>query len=143
VGAARYDKYGPLTGGFRAPSNIAWAYVAPVAGVEQAGNDVGKVWAVGLNSSGRVVKGAGVTGIIGVFVPTQAQAAGDIIDVMTSGEIANFTLQNQSAAAAGTRYFGVAADGTFSTTATGTPLGFTVEATRLVVRLDRATTPTT
>jgi hypothetical protein len=62
---------------------------------------------------------------------------------MTSGEIANFTLQNQSAAAAGTRYFGVAADGTFSTTATGTPLGFTVEATRLVVRLDRATTPTT
>lgn len=138
MGTARYDKYNPISGGFRAPSNIAWVYNAT-----EASNDVGKVWGVGLNSSGRVVKGAGVTGIIGVFVPTKPVAVGDIIDVMTDGEIADFTLQNASAAAAGTRYYGVAADGTFNTTATGTPLGFTVEATRLIVRLDRATTPTT
>jgi hypothetical protein len=129
---SRYDKYEPKGGGFRAKLAVAWS-----------STDVGKVWGVGLNGSGQVVKGAGATGIIGVLVVNQAMAAGDVVDVMTDGEIADFTLQNGTAAAAGTRYFGVAADGTFSTTATGTPFGYTVEATRLVVRLDRGTNPTT
>lgn len=120
---SRYDKYEPKGGGFRAALAVAWD-----------STDVGKMWAVGLNSSGRVVKGAGQTGIVGVCIVNKAQAIGDIVDVMTDGEIADFTLQNGSAAAAGTRYYGVAADGTFSTTATGTPLGYTVEAGRFVVR---------
>ena len=120
---SRYDKYEPKGGGFRAALAVAWD-----------STDVGKVWAVGLNSSGRVVKGAGQTGIVGVCIVNQAMAIGEIVDVMTDGEIADFTLQNGSAAAAGQRYYGVAADGTFSTTATGTPLGFTSEATRLIVR---------
>lgn len=129
---SRYDKYEPKGGGFRAPLAAAWD-----------STDVGKVWAVGLDSSGRVVKGAGQTAIVGVCIVNSAKAIADVVDVMTSGEIADFTLQNGSAAAAGTAYYGVAADGTFDTTATGTPLGFTSEATRLIVRLDRKTTPTT
>lgn len=128
----RIDKYDGMVGGFRA--NLAAATVA---------GDPGKVWAVGLDVSGRVVKGAGVTGIVGVICPTRAMVAGEAIDVMTDGEIADFTLQNGSAAAAATRYFGVAADGTWNTTNTGTRLGWTVEATRLVVRVGRGTNPTT
>lgn len=128
----RFDKYEPRVGGFRAP-----LFAATVAG------DPGKVWAVGLDASGRVVKGAGVTGIVGVICPVRAMAAGEVIDVMTDGEIADFTLQNGAAAAAGTRYFGVAADGTWSTTNTGTRLGWTVEATRLIVRVGRGTNPST
>jgi hypothetical protein len=57
--------------------------------------------------------------------------------VMTSGEIAEFTLQAGTAGAAGTRYYGIAASGDFSTTATGTPIGWTVEASRLIVRVHR------
>jgi hypothetical protein len=129
---SRIDKYEPRVGGFRAPLDVA-----TIAG------DPGKVWAVGLNSSGRVVKGAGATGIIGVICPVRAMAASEPIDVMTDGEIAEFTLQNGSAAAAGTRYFGVAADGTFNTTNTGTRLGWTAEAGRLIVRVGRGTNPTT
>jgi len=128
----RFDKYDGRVGGFRAILDVA-----TVAG------DVGKVWAVGLNASGRVVKGASTTGIVGVICPVRAMAAGEAIDVMTDGEIEDFTLQNGSAAAAATRYYGVAADGTYSTTNTGTRIGWTVEATRLIVRMSRGTNPST
>lgn len=138
MGSARYDKYNPISGGFRAKSAIAWVYSAT-----EGSNDLGKVWAVGLDANGKVVKGAGATGIIGIVVVTKPTAINDVMDVMTDGEVADFTLANASAAAAGTRYFGVAADGTFSTTATGTRLGWTVEASRLVVHVGRGTNPTT
>jgi hypothetical protein len=126
---SRFDKYEPRVGGFRALLNAATV----------AGTDKGKVWAVGLNGSGKVVKGAGVTGIIGVICPVRDMVANEVIDVMTDGEIAEFTLQNGSAAAAGTKYFGVAASGDFNTTASGTLLGWTVEAGRLVVRMTGVT----
>lgn len=129
---ARYDKYDPKDGGFRA--KLAGNWVA---------SDVGKVWAVGLDANGRVVKGAGNTGVKAALVVNQPMLAGEVVDCMTDGEIVEMTNHAGAALTAGTNYFGVAADGTFSTTATGTPLGFTVEASRLVVRLDRATTPTT
>jgi hypothetical protein len=132
LGTARYDKYDPISGGFRAPLNAAMAYTPS----NEATNDVGKVWAVGLTASGRVVKGAGATGVIGVLVVNQAMAAGETVDVMTAGEIADFTLHDGNAAAAGTVYYGVPGDGTLSSTATSNVrLGHTVEASRLVVRV--------
>lgn len=134
---ARFDKYNGHVGGFRAPLDAA-----TVAGLAPTG-DVGKVWAVGLSASGRVVKGAGATGILGVICPVRPMAAGEMIDVMTDGEIADFTLQAGGAAAAGTRYFGVAASGDYNTTNTGTRIGWTVEAGRLIVRVGRGTNPTT
>jgi len=129
---ARYDKYDPKDGGFRAKLAANWTSA-----------DAGKVWAVGLDANGRVVKGAGNTGILAALVINRAMNAGEVVDCMTDGEIVEMTTQAGAALTAGTRYFGVAASGDFNTTGTGTPLGFTVEATRLVVRLDRATTPTT
>jgi hypothetical protein len=135
VGNVRIDKYKT---GFRAQSAIAWVFSAT-----EGSNDLGKMWCVGLDANGKVVKGAGVTGIVGVVVLQQAKAIGDVIDVLENGELVDFTLQAGTAAAAGTRYFGVAASGDFSTTNTGTRMGWTVEAGRFIVAVGRGTNPTT
>ncbi len=75
----RYDKYDGFVGGFRAPLNAAMSTTS---------NDVGKVQAVGVNASGKVIVGsAAVTGIVGLVCPTKVMAAGDVIDVMVRGEI--------------------------------------------------------
>lgn len=120
---ARYDKYDPYDGGFRAQLASAIADA-----------DAWDVIAVGLDSQGRVVPGAGQTGIVGALVAHGAKKAGDIVDVMTDGEIVEFDV-NGGTSAAGTRYYGVAASGALSTTDTDTPLGFTAEASRLIVRV--------
>lgn len=117
---ARIDKYEPLTGGHRAPLAADW----PSA-------DLSKVVPVGLDANGRVVKGAGNTGIKGVVVLTQVKNAGDIVDVMQDGECVEMTGLD-----AGTNYYGSAA-GALTDVDTDTPIGWTVEATRLVVRTGR------
>lgn len=117
---ARYDKYDPIDGGFRAPLAADW----PSA-------DLDKVVPVGLDGNGRVVKGAGNTGIKGVVTLTKTRYAGEVVDVMTDGEIVECT-----GLAAGTNYYSDAA-GAVSTTNTGTYLGCTVEASRMIVRSAR------
>lgn len=127
---ARYDKYDPISGGFRAPLAANWAGAL--------GDPVG----VGLDANGRIVPGAGNTGVLGVVVVdgqvnaqgtrSNVKVAGDILDVMTDGEIVDCT-----GLTAGTVYYAAAANGAISTTNTGTRLGSTVEAQRLVVRAAR------
>lgn len=74
---SRFDKYDPVSGGFRAP--LAAAIVAA---------DVGKIQAVSINGSGKVaIGGAAETAIIGVIVAVRPMAINDPIDVMTHGEI--------------------------------------------------------
>ena len=109
-----------MSGGFRAPLGVAVAAV-----------DLNKVLPVGLDSNGRVVRAAGQTGIIGVLVLTKAKPIGAIVDVMQDGEIVENT-----GLAAGTRYYG-SVTGTVTTTNTDKPLGWTVEAARLIVRLGK------
>lgn len=115
---ARFDKYDPVSGGFRAPLNAAFTgAVAPIA--------------VGINASGRVVVGAGTTGIVGVVCSPRDHAAGEPIDVMTAGELVEF------GGAAGTVYTANTTTGVISTTAksaTQHVVGHTVEADRLIVR---------
>lgn len=145
--AARYDKYEPIAGGFRAP-------LAADLTFDAAGHFGPK--AVSLNASGQVVVGtAGQSGGVGVLiknvplypslgnVPGQINAAvpvggkaGNIVDVMTNGEIVTI-----SGLAAGTTYY-AAADGSLTATAPGAgvngyKVGHTVEADRLVVRFER------
>lgn len=140
---ARYDKYDPISGGFRAP-------LAADLTFDAAGEFGPKV--VSLNASGRVVVGtAGQSGAVGVLVknvplypnlgniPGAVNAgvpiggkAGDIVDIMTQGEIVDVAL------VAGTAYYG-ASNGDLTATApaagtAGSKVGFTVEAGRLVVR---------
>ena len=125
--AARYDKYDPISGGFRAPLNADWLDA-----------DVGIPFGVGLNASGKVVKGAGTTGVRGVLVVDKiGRKANDIVDCMTAGEIVDVT---SPVLAAGTKYAGVAASGVIAATGVGSEVGYTVEATRLIVRVSGVAT---
>lgn len=129
---SRYDKYEPKAGGFRAALAGAWA-----------STEIGKIFGVGLDASGHVVVGAGNSGVVGVLILTSAKAAGDIVDVMTSGEIVEATANDGTTAlTAGTAYFADPTTGVLEASATGDAfVGFTVEATRLVVRMGDLTVP--
>lgn len=125
---ARIDKYDPISGGFRAPL----AADLPATAKTGDGNPIG----VGLDVNGRVVPGAGNTGQTGLLVTTKDMRAGDIVDVMTEGEIVEF------AGVSGTAYSAANADGALAPIAAGgvagagtIKVGYTVEATRLVVRV--------
>lgn len=129
---SRIDKYDPFDGGFRAKLNAA--IVAA---------DAGKIRAVSINTSGRVViGGAGLIDIRGVICPTEAMAAGDPIDVMTDGEMGDATETAGTAFTAGVLVY-AHIDGTVDdTAASGKPVGFTVELNRLIVRCSSALTAT-
>jgi hypothetical protein len=116
---ARYDKYDPISGGFRAP-------LAAAIGSGQVGTPIG----VGLDTNGRVDTTAPASGILAVLVVDSPKAAGDIVDCMTAGEIVDCT-----GLAAGTVYYADAAAGALGTDNTDKKIGHTVEATRLVVRV--------
>lgn len=118
---ARIDKYEPKGGGFRAP------LAAQLTGQEAPRG-------VGLDVNGRIVPGAGQTGIVGVLCLPVTKPAGTIVDNMTDGELVEF------AGVAGTVYTANTTTGVISSAAasgTQTVVGFTVEATRLVVRTAR------
>lgn len=141
---AQYDKYEPIAGGFRARLKTA---------LTLTNGSIGPV-GVSLDSAGRAQVGtAGQSGLIGVLVKHVARGpvglwgtdlhggtpnpnapigamAGDVVDIMTNGEIVDL---DPTKFPAGSKVFCDAA-GAISTTAGGTQVGFTVEAGRLVVR---------
>ena len=123
---SRYDKYDPYDGGFRARLNAALT-----------SSDIGKIRAVSINTSGRVViGGAGLIDIRGLICPTEAMAAGAAIDVMTDGEIGDATETAGTAFTAGALVY-AHIDGTVDdTAASGKAMGFTVELNRLIVRAE-------
>ena len=119
---ARIDKYDPVDGGFRAPLAADRTGAAAPIGV-------------GLDVNGRVVAGAGNTGIVGVLCKPDDAPAGAIMDCMTDGELVEF------AGVAGTSYTANTTTGVISSaapSATQVPVGHTVEATRLIVRTNRS-----
>lgn len=129
---ARIDKYNGVSGGFRAPL---------LAAIVTA--DLGAVIAVGIDSAGKVVRGAGQTGYVGVICPDKTRAVGQPIDVMTHGEIVEFTTGAAgaafAAAVAGDEYFATTG-GALTVTgpsagANAVRVGHTVEADRLIVRV--------
>lgn len=144
---ARYDKYEPIAGGFRAKL---------AAALTLTNGSIGPV-AVSLNASGRVVVGtAGQSGLVGVVVKNVARGpitqwnttiqgdanayapigaqAGDVVDIMTNGEIVDL---DTTAYPAGSKIYATAATGVLSTTGGAGKflVGHTVEAGRLVVRI--------
>lgn len=137
---SRYDKYDPVSGGFRAPLSAAITGTPAGSSSGETG-DVGVVQAVSLNTSGRVVVGDGggaLTDLVGVICPVRPMAVGDVIDVMTGGEIADFTETAGTAAAAGSDLY-AHSDGSVDDTSTdGALIGTTVEASRAIIRVCRA-----
>jgi len=132
----RYDKYDPKVGGFRAP--LAVDFLA--ANLE-------KVLGVGLDANGRCVIGAGQTGVIGLLVLTKARKAGEVIDIMTSGEITEFGPSSSGKVPGtdfglpGTVYYSDTNGVVTSTNADGSlRVGHTVEGQRLIVRCEQTTT---
>lgn len=126
---ARIDKYDPISGGYRAP--ILAAIATPHDGVIGGGT---APIAVGHDTNGRVVPGAGNTGIRGVICLSSKAAAGDVVDVMTDGEIVDI------GGTAGTSYTANTTTGVISNAAASAsqiPVGHTVEVGRLVVRVAR------
>ncbi len=123
---ANYDKYDPKAGGFRAALEADWADA-----------DLKKVIGVGLNAAGRVVKGAGNTGLVGVLVLTKSLKAGDIVDIMTDGEIVDL------GGNPGTVMYAAPSDGAVTATSAAgkTRVGHTVKGDRLVVRFGRGVVP--
>ena len=117
---ARIDKTESAVGVVRAKN---------AAAVAEA--DYDKIFGVGLNAQGRVVKGAGQSGVIGVTTWHRGiRKAGQVIDIFKLGDFVEC-----AGLAAGTKYYADAATGVISTTNTGTYVGFTVEADRLVLAI--------
>lgn len=128
---SRFDKYDPVSGGFRAP--LAAAILAA---------DVGKIQAVSINGSGKVaIGGAAETAIIGVIVPVRAMAANEPIDVMTHGEIVEALTTAGAAFVAGAIVsVATGASTGLVASAAGKVIGRVIEATRVVIRCPVSTT---
>lgn len=143
---ARYDKYDPISGGFRA---------ILAADLTLTNGSIGPV-AVSLNASGKVVVGtAGQSGLVGILVKNVAKGpvgpwgtslsggsplanapigamAGDVVDIMSDGEITDL---NTVTFPAGSKIYSNAAGVLSTTGGVGTfQIGWTVEAGRLIVR---------
>jgi hypothetical protein len=135
---SRYDKYGPKTGGFRAPANAAWTATSGPSGV----TDLFRVTGVALNGSGRVIRATTAIACVGIVIAHGPKDVGAILDVMTQGEVIELDaldLQANTTPVAGTKYYLDATAGRLTATApaAGTNafyIGTTVEANRLVVR---------
>lgn len=136
---SRIDKYGPLTGGFRAPLNAAWNATSGPAGV----SDLNRVIVVALNGSGKLIKATTAAAAVGVVCLPSAKSAGEPVDVMTNGEIVELDandIQGATTPTAGTKYIldttasRLAAQGTPAAGTNVFYVGTTVEAGRLVVR---------
>lgn len=138
---ARYDKYDGKVGGFRAPLNAAMTATSGPT----ATSDLGRIYVMALNGSGRAIKAASAAAAVGVFIANYAMAVGDPADIMTDGEIVDITsddIQGGTAPVAGTAYFYDSTASKLTATApaagaSGFYVGHTVEATRLVVRCQR------
>lgn len=133
MATGRFDKYGPVTGGFRAPL---------AAGIVLA--DVSKIQGVSINGAGAVVVGgAAETAIIGVICPHKVFAAGDIIDVMTHGEIVEASTSAGTAFTAGAIVKVVGTTGAIAAGVAGAGervIGRMIELDRMVVRITISTT---
>lgn len=132
----RYDKVDPMVGSFRAPL-LADRATTP-DGVGGAAPGVG----YGIDVNGKAVPGKGhCAQVRGIVCATSNLKAGSPVDIMTSGEIVEF------GGVAGTDYQCDDVSGAIEVgpgnAAGKTYIGTTVEADRLVVRVNQAVGPDT
>ena len=101
---------------------------------DAAAGELDNVRGVGINTTGKAVVGAGNTGIKGLSVRSKIfRRAGDLAEYCSTGEIVEI-----EGLTAGTNYFVNPATGLLTDDAASganTPVGYTIEADRLIVRL--------
>jgi hypothetical protein len=94
-----------------------------------AAGDFNKVVGVGINASGRTVKGAGQTGVIGIMIPNPlSETAGRRCDIFKLGDAVDC-----DGLKAGTKYYSTPAGDLVEAAEGNTYVGYTVEADRLVL----------
>ena len=123
---AQYDKYDPEGGGFRALLAADWAAADGVP------------LGVGLDVNGRIVPGAGNSGVLGIVVLRDgmnnvSKKAGMVADVMVNGEIVEVT-----GLVAGSKVYANTTTGVLTNVVTGSvQVGFTIESDRVFVMAGR------
>jgi len=131
---SRVDKYDPETGGFRV--HVSADY--PDA-------DLGKLFGFGVDANGKMIKGAGTSGVMGVWVCTEKPGVvGPLrevsrLDIMREGCITDFDPVTPGVpGAAGTKYFVNGTTGVITATAAVGLyyVGATVEPDRLEVNFN-------
>lgn len=143
---SRYDKVDPISGSFRAKLNAAWTATSGPSSV----TDLNRILVVGINTSGLIVKAASVAAASGILIVHDVSAAaGDVMDVMTDGEVVEISgadMQSGTAPTAGQKlYYDATASRLTATAPTAGTEGFyvgqVIEAGRLVVRCKRTAVP--
>jgi len=90
-----------------------------------------KIKAVGLNAAGRIVYGAGNSGVKGIIISDRTtRKAGKVVDIFKLGEVVDC-----EGLTAGTTYYADATTGDLTATAADglVEIGYTIEAERLVL----------
>lgn len=97
---SRFDKYDPISGGFRAKLKVALTVTTAL--------EKERVFGVSIEAAtGLLVLGGAATAIRGLIQVRESKAAGDVVDVMTSGEIVDqfFLNDGVTATVLGTAYY--------------------------------------
>lgn len=145
---ARYDKYDPCSGGFRALLAADFDPGAATAGQPLNPANFNKPFGAALNASGALLAPAANTfdKFKGIFIYSGPLGqAGDALDIMTHGEIVDFNDGKYAGVVANQDWAVSPATGLLTPLATLAPaagvsyfyVGHTVEPGRLVVRCQR------
>jgi hypothetical protein len=131
---ARFDKYDPISGGFRGKLKLAFAVATAL--------DKERIFGVSVEAAtGLIVLGGASGNIRGIVNIRESKAAGDFVDVMTSGEIVDafFLNDGTTATVLGTVYYVDNVTGAITATSTsnksiGVRVVDTPDKGRIVVR---------
>ncbi|MBW3588086.1 MAG: hypothetical protein KY429_01535 [Actinobacteria bacterium] len=85
---------------------------------------------VGIDANGKIVAGAGVSGVIGVVLPAKALGQDEQVNVLQDADLL------ETGFTPGAVYYAAAADGAISTDNTGTRVGTALEGGRFRVRVE-------
>jgi hypothetical protein len=133
----RFDKYDPISGGFRGKLKLALAVATAL--------DKERLFGVSVEAAtGLLVLGGASTAIRGVINVRETKAAGDVVDVMTGGEIVDafFLNDGTTATVLGTIYYVDNVTGAITATSTsnkqiGVRVVDTPDKGRIIVRVSQ------
>jgi hypothetical protein len=131
----RFDKYDPISGGFRGKLKVALSVSTAL--------EKERIFGVSIEAAtGLVILGGAATAIRGIINVRESKAAGDVVDVMTSGEIVDefFLNDGSTATVLGTAYYVDNVSGAITATTTsnkqiGVRVADTPDKGRIIVRV--------